>query len=84
MRDKKELYDHFQWVINRAKHYANFINTPIENVLNDWEEKRKYWWLNYYQDGNQPKFYSNSLKKIGIKGRNKHREKYYNDKRRKK
>lgn len=52
-----DYFRKFQWVINRAKHYAYHKNVSIETVLNGWEEKRSYWWLNYYQDCNQPKIY---------------------------
>ena len=54
-RSKKESYFKFTWVIARAKHYAHCLNKPIEDVLNAWETGRNYWWLNYYQDCNQPK-----------------------------
>jgi hypothetical protein len=54
-REKKELKDKFQWVIARATHYAHHINTTIDVILNDWEEKRSYSWQNYYQESNQPK-----------------------------
>lgn len=55
MREKSEFIKHFQWVISRAKHYACHQGLSIETVLNSWEEKRSYWWLNFYQDCNQPK-----------------------------
>ena len=55
MRDKQEFLRHFNWVINRAKHYAVRTDTTVEEVLDGWEEKRSYWWLNYYQECNQPK-----------------------------
>lgn len=53
-RSKKEFRKHFYWVISRAKHYAEHHNKPIEKVLNEWENNRNYWWLNYYQSVNQP------------------------------
>ena len=51
----------FNWVIGRAQHYALKHNVSIETILNQWEEERKYWWLNYYQDCNQPKLHSSRL-----------------------
>ena len=76
-RNKKESYKHFQWVINRAKHYSNYIGTSIESVLNIWEVNRDYWWLSYYQETKQYKFHSHSLKKMEIKGIRKHFKKIY-------
>ena len=46
--------DTFAWVINRAKHYAGKTGLKWEEILNAWEDKRNYWYMNYYQDGNQP------------------------------
>ena len=68
MRKKAEFLKLFNWVINRAKHYAYHVGVPIDSILNDWEENRSYWWLNYYQEGKQPKFHSKAKKPIGIKG----------------
>ena len=67
-RNKITLHKKFRWVIDRAKHYARHNNVSIETILDYWEEKRDYWWLNYYQETNQPKKHSNSKKPIGIKG----------------
>ena len=58
MRDKAEFLKHFNWVINRAKHYAEFTGKPIHIILNEWEANRTYWWLNYYQSCNQPKLFN--------------------------
>jgi len=58
MRDKVEFLTQFRWVIGRAKHYAHHTGRSMESILNEWEENRAYWWLNYYQDCRQPKFHS--------------------------
>lgn len=60
MRNKDEFYRKFKWVIARALHYANYWNQgnlteALIHVLNAWELRRSYWWLNYYQNCNQPK-----------------------------
>ena len=68
MRDKAEFLELFNWVIARAKHYAHHTSKPIDTVLTEWESKRDYWWLNYYQDCRQPKFHSNSKKPISMGG----------------
>ena len=77
MRRKSEFLHKFQWVINRAKHYAHNTGKSIDIILNEWEEKRDYWWLNYYQDCRQPKFHSNSKKPMGINGIRKHYKETY-------
>ena len=64
MRDKAEFYSKFQWVIGRAKHYAERQGRSLEDVLNDWEAKRNYWWLNYYQEGQQPKLPSGKSRNV--------------------
>lgn len=54
-RTKEESYTRFNWVICRAKHYAYTMNVPLETILNDWESKRNYCWVNFYGEGRQPK-----------------------------
>lgn len=44
----------YNWIIERAKKYAEFCNTTYEEVLNVWEERRNYWYMNYYQESAQP------------------------------
>ena len=65
---KEQLYKKFHWVINRAKHVAHATDTPIDVVLNTWEEKRDHWWISYYQECRQPKRHSASLMPTGING----------------
>lgn len=60
MRDKEDFLRKFKWVIGRAMHYAYATESSIEFILNHWEEKRNYWWLNYYQDSHQPKYYTHN------------------------
>lgn len=53
--DKKcEYCEKFKWVVDRAKHYAEKTGLTYEQVLEGWEKRRDYWFLNYYQDSNQP------------------------------
>lgn len=75
MRDKAVFLRHFNWVINRAKHYAHRTGKSIEDILNEWEEKRTDWWLNCYQNCRQPKFHSNSKKPAGVNGTRKYYKK---------
>lgn len=69
--------DKFKWVIDRVNHYAEKTGCSAADILNTWEKDRDYWYMNYYQDGNQPKidkvrvFETNeeALKSIGDKFR---------------
>lgn len=44
----------FRWVIDRAKHYEEKLGIPWAEILESWEEDRSYWYMNYYQDCEQP------------------------------
>lgn len=59
-RSKEANIKLFHWVICRAKHYANYENTTLEEILNRWETKRKEvqanWWFGYYSDFKQPRY----------------------------
>jgi len=44
----------FKWVIDRAKHYGEKLGLNWEDVLDSWETDRDYWYMNYYQNSNQP------------------------------
>lgn len=46
--------DTFKWVIERATHYAEVLKLSVSEILDIWEEDRDYWYMNYYQDCNQP------------------------------
>jgi hypothetical protein len=52
----------FKWIIDRAKHYAEKTGLPWEEILNSWEADRSYWYMNYYQDGNQPEIKGDKVK----------------------
>lgn len=64
--DYKQCFHHycdkFKWIIDRAKHYADKTGLPWEQILNSWEERRDYWYMNYYQDYNQPKIESENVR----------------------
>ena len=44
----------FNWVIERAKHYAEKTGKSYEEIIDIWEDRRTYWYMNYYQDCKQP------------------------------
>lgn len=46
--------DKFKWIMDRAAHYAQHTGIPADQILKEWEEQRSYWYMNYYQDCNQP------------------------------
>ena len=43
------------WVIERAKHYSEKTGIPESDILDSWEKGRSYWYMNYYQECNQPR-----------------------------
>lgn len=45
----------FNWVLARAQDYAQALGLDIDAVLDCWEDHRSYWYMNYYQESNQPK-----------------------------
>ena len=49
-RSKEQCHRHFQWILGKAKHYSHKLNIPIKEILDLWEEKRTYNWLNFYQN----------------------------------
>ena len=51
----------FKWTIDRAKHYGEKLNIPWKEIIASWEEDRNYWYMNYYQECNQPKIESNNV-----------------------
>ncbi len=44
----------FKWAVDRARHYEEKLGIPWKEILKSWEDDRSYWFLNYYQDANQP------------------------------
>ena len=46
--------DKFAWVMSRVQHYAEKTGVNPNDILNAWESRRDYWYMNYYQDSKQP------------------------------
>lgn len=42
------------WIIDRANHYAEKTGLDAADILDKWESGRTYWYMNYYQDAEQP------------------------------
>lgn len=51
---KEEWRQKYEWALARAQQYADALGTDRETVLAAWEEDRDYWYVNYYQESNQP------------------------------
>jgi hypothetical protein len=50
------------WIVDRANHYAEITGLDASAVLDAWERSRTYWYMNYYQDCNQPHLDSERVK----------------------
>lgn len=50
------------WVVDRAKHYADKTGIPAVDILNAWENNRDYWYMNYYQESNQPEIKGDNVR----------------------
>jgi hypothetical protein len=42
------------WTVARAQHYADKTGIPASEILDAWERSRNYWYMNFYQESNQP------------------------------
>jgi hypothetical protein len=54
--------DKFKWVLDRANHYAEKTGCEASEILDVWENARNYWYMNYYQESNQPEIKADSVK----------------------
>lgn len=50
------------WVVERAQHYAEKTGLAAADILDAWEARRDYWYMNYYQDANQPEIQSDKVR----------------------
>jgi hypothetical protein len=42
------------FAVNRAFHYEEKTGIPAGEILTAWESRRDHWYMNYYQEANQP------------------------------
>lgn len=49
-----DFFAKVRWAVGRAQHYAEKTGLGAADILNAWETNRNYWYMNYYQDSNQP------------------------------
>ena len=43
-----------EWIIERAKHYQLKTEKPYQEIIDTWVSKKNYWYINYFQEANQP------------------------------
>ena len=66
-RKPDERYaESFRFAISRGTHYAIKRGVTLDVILNQWEEKRSYCFLNYYSNHNFPKLSRKVLKPHSI------------------
>ncbi|HBZ67561.1 MAG TPA: hypothetical protein DEO70_12055 [Bacteroidales bacterium] len=46
--------DKYKWILDRAEHYSVKTGKTTDQILDVWEKDRTYWYMNYYQECNQP------------------------------
>lgn len=46
--------DKFKWTVDRAKAYGEKTGLDWKDILAQWERDRDCWYMNYYQEYNQP------------------------------
>lgn len=51
-----------QWVVDRVQHYADKTGLNACDILDAWEDHRDYWYMNYYQDCNQPEIKGDAVR----------------------
>lgn len=59
---KCEYCNHFKWIIDRAKNYAEASGKSVFDILEAFESRRDYWYMNFYQECNQPKIKDGSVR----------------------
>jgi hypothetical protein len=52
--DGNDYAGKLKWIIDRAEHYAEKTGLEASEILDAWEKNRGYWYMNYYQECNQP------------------------------
>jgi hypothetical protein len=51
-----------QWIVDRAKHYAEKTGLEASDILDAWESDRGFWYMNYYQECNQPLLHGDKIR----------------------
>lgn len=50
------------WTVARATHYADKTGIPAADILDAWERSRNYWYMNFYQESNQPEIKDDNVR----------------------
>ena len=50
------------WILARVAHYAEKTGIPAADILDSWEARRDYWYMNYYQETNQPEIKGDNVR----------------------
>lgn len=58
----RDFASKLDWTVERAKHYAEKTGLRAEDILDAWEKIRTYWYMNFYQDCNQPLIEGDSVR----------------------
>ena len=53
------------WIVSRAEHYAEKTGLSAPDILDAWERGRDYWYMNFYQDANQPEIAGDRVRVFG-------------------
>jgi len=61
-RKDEEYLSKLDFAITKAEHYADKTGLTVEFILDKWEEKRTYWYMNYYQEYKQPRIKGDKVK----------------------
>ncbi len=61
-RSEDERMKKLQFAVDRAKHYEEKTGVPSSEILTAWESRREYWYMNYYQNANQPLIEGDSVR----------------------
>lgn len=62
LRSEAERMRKLTFAVDRAKHYADKTGIDASEILTAWESRRDYWYMNYYQDANQPEITGDSVR----------------------
>ena len=51
-----------KWAVARAQHYAEKTGLTPEAIMDAWEQQRGYWYMNFYQEANQPEIEGDNVR----------------------
>lgn len=63
-RSEDERMEKLMFAVERAEEYAYKTGLDSGDILTAWERDRDYWYMNYYQDANQPPILDNGKVRV--------------------